>query len=145
MKIYEASCEDTLILAHMAKEIWDNDNLLELEKEFIDMIHNKNETAFILCEGDLVVAFANVSLRCDYVEGTDSSPVGYLEGIFVKEAYRKKSYAKSLVKKCEEWARDRGAIEFASDCLLDNRDSFLFHLAIGFVEANRIICFKKKI
>lgn len=145
MIIHEASEKDSLTLAQMAKKIWDNDNLLELDKEFIDMIHNKNETAFILYEGDFPVAFANVSLRYDYVEGTDSSPVGYLEGIFVKEAYRKKSYAKSLVKKCEEWARDRGAIEFASDCLLDNRDSFLFHLAIGFVEANRIICFKKKI
>lgn len=103
MKIYEAGDKDTLILVQMAKEIWDNDNLLELEKEFIDMIHNKNETAFILREGDLAVAFANVSLRYDYVEGTDSSPVGYLEGIFVKEAYRKKSYARSLVMKCEEW------------------------------------------
>lgn len=103
MKIYEAGDKDTLILVQMAKEIWDNDNLLELEKEFIDMIHNKNETAFILREGDLAVPFANVSLRYDYVEGTDSSPVGYLEGIFVKEAYRKKSYARSLVMKCEEW------------------------------------------
>ncbi|MDY2927106.1 aminoglycoside 6'-N-acetyltransferase [Anaerococcus sp.] len=145
MIIYEAIEKDRVTLAQMAKEIWDNDNLLELEKEFIDMIHNKNETAFILCEGDLPVAFANVSLRCDYVEGTDSSPVGYLERIFVKEAYRKKSYARSLVMKCEEWARDMGAIEFASDCLLDNRDSYLFHLAIGFVEANRIICFRKNI
>lgn len=145
MKIYEAGDKDTLILVQMAKEIWDNDNLLELEKEFIDMIHNKNETAFILREGDLAVPFANVSLRYDYVEGTDSSPVGYLEVIFVKEAYRKKSYARSLVKKCEEWARSRGAVEFASDCLIDNRNSFLFHLAIGFVEANRIICFRKNI
>lgn len=145
MIIYEAIEKDRVTLAQMAKEIWDNDNLLELEKEFIDMIHNKNETAFILREGDLAVAFANVSLRYDYVEGTDSSPVGYLEGIFVKEAYRKKSYGKSLVKKCEEWARSRGAVEFASDCLIDNRNSFLFHLAIGFVEANRIICFRKNI
>lgn len=103
MIIYEAIEKDRVTLAQMAKEIWDNDNLLELEKEFIDMIHNKNETAFILREGDLAVAFANVSLRYDYVEGTDSSPVGYLEGIFVKEAYRKKSYARSLVMKCEEW------------------------------------------
>lgn len=46
MIIHEASEKDSLTLAQMAKKIWDNDNLLELEKEFIDMIHNKNEAAF---------------------------------------------------------------------------------------------------
>ena len=38
--------------------------------------------------------FAQCGLRFDYVEGTDSSPVGYLEGIFVLEEYKKRGYAK---------------------------------------------------
>ncbi len=33
--------------------------------------------------------------------------------------------------------------EMASDCELQNTDSLKFHLAMGFEEANRIICFKK--
>jgi aminoglycoside 6'-N-acetyltransferase I len=43
------------------------------------------------------------------------------------------------------WAKEIGCSEFASDCELDNIGSFKFHMAMGFDEANRIICFKKKL
>lgn len=91
------------------------------------------------------VGFAQCGLRCDYVEGTETSPVGYLEGIFVKAEHRHKGYAAELLTACEAWARSMGCTEFASDCELDNTDSLQFHLATGFQEANRIICFTKKL
>ena len=50
-----------------------------------------------------------------------------------------------LVIACENCAREQGCREFASDCELDNADSLRFHLASGFEEANRIICFTKKL
>lgn len=40
-------------------------------------------------EKDLI-GFAQCQLRCDYVEGTKTTPVGYLEGIFIKDGYRRK-------------------------------------------------------
>ncbi|MFR8975649.1 MAG: hypothetical protein ACLVG9_06585 [Eubacteriales bacterium] len=46
---------------------------------------------------------------------------------------------------CENWARQRGCKEFASDCELDNNGSFQFHIHSGFREANRIICFTKQL
>ena len=92
-----------------------------------------------------MVGFAQCQLRHDYVEGTDSSPVGYLEGVFVEEAYRRQGCAKKLLAKCEKWAKENGCSEFASDCELDNEDSLKFHIKMGFVEANRIICFTKKL
>jgi len=79
------------------------------------------------------------------VEGTDSSPVGYLEGIFVEEEFRKKGYAKELLASCERWAKEMGCTEFASDCELENTGSLAFHLRMGFMEANRVICFTKKL
>ena len=84
-------------------------------------------------------------LRHDYVEGTDSSPVGYLEGIFVMEKYRKRGIAKELLKNCQKWAQEQGCGEFASDCEIMNEDSLRFHLHVGFEEVNRIICFTKKL
>ena len=36
-------------------------------------------------------------------------------------------------------------VGFASDCELDNAGSLQFHIAMGFTEANRIICFTKRI
>ena len=44
---------------------------------------------------------------------------------------------------CGRTATLKGCSEFAGDCELDNRDSLKFHLARGFEEANRIICFRK--
>lgn len=47
--------------------------------------------AFFLTEEDgQPVGFAQCQLRHDYVEGTDSSPAGYPEGIFTEEAVRGK-------------------------------------------------------
>lgn len=143
MKILEATQKDSHVLAKMATEIWENQNEDELEEEFKEILQSDEETCFIAFVKDLPVGFANVSLRFDYVEGTESSPVGYLEGIFVDENFRNRGIARSLVKSCEDWAKEKGAKEFASDCLLDNTQSLKFHLAIGFEEANRIICFKK--
>ncbi len=94
---------------------------------------------------DKPIAFAQCSLRHDYVEGTDSSPVGYLEGIYVQERYRKRGYGAELLSECEKWAREVGCTEFASDCELDNADCFRFHMSLGFKEANRIICFRKEL
>lgn len=91
------------------------------------------------------MGFAQCQLRYDYVEGSETSPVGYLEGIFVKSEYRNKGYAKELLAECELWAKDNGCREFASDCEINNKNSFQFHKAMNFIEVNRIICFIKKL
>lgn len=91
------------------------------------------------------MGFAQCQLRHDYVEGTETSPVGYLEGIFIREGFRHRGFAKELLQECEKWAKEQNCSEFASDCELTNSDSLQFHLMMGFEEANRIICFKKEL
>jgi aminoglycoside 6'-N-acetyltransferase I len=86
-------------------------------------------------------AFISLSLRHDYVEGTDSCPVGYIEGIYVMPDFRWNGIAKELVAFAKDWAVEHGCHELASDCELDNEASWLFHTKIGFKEANRVICF----
>ena len=61
------------------------------------------------------------------------------------DAYRKQGAARMLLAACESWAKAQGCREFASDCELDNTGSLAFHLSMGFEEANRIICFTKKL
>lgn len=141
-KATKSDCKD---IAKLAILMWENHTLEELIEEFETVIQDKECAIFIVSVDDKKIGFAQCQLRHDYVEGTKISPVGYLEGIFVKEEYRKQGYAKKLLSKCEEWAKEQGCAEFASDCELDNVSSLEFHMKMGFEEANRIICFAKEI
>lgn len=143
--IRRAKKEDVFAIAQLAICMWDGSTVEELAHEFEELIDKENAAIFIRYNADILIGFAQCQLRYDYVEGTDSSPVGYLEGIFVKSEFRKRGYAKELLSACEEWAKNCNCTEFASDCELDNTTSILFHQNVGFSEANRIVCFTKKL
>lgn len=143
--IKQATSTDTLTLAKLAIQMWDDSTISELESGFSELIMDENAVCFIKYVEDKPVGFAQCQLRYDYVEGTYSSPVGYLEGIFLLEEFRHQGFAKELLQECEKWAKSKKCSEFASDCELDNADSLKFHLAMGFEEANRVICFRKDI
>lgn len=143
--IKEAEKKDLAAIAEMAVMMWDSNSVEDLMGEFADMVSSEEAKIFVKYIQNTPVGFAQCGLRHDYVEGTESSPVGYLEGIFVKEEYRKQGYAKELLSACEQWAKEQGCTEFASDCELENQNSLAFHMSMGFEEANRIICFKKKL
>lgn len=143
--IKSANKEDARTLAELAIKMWSDATLTELQEGFEELICSDKAMCFIKYVDGKAVGFAQCQLRTDYVEGTDSSPVGYLEGIFVEKGCRKLGYAKELLKECENWAKEKRCTEFASDCELVNEESLHFHMAMGFEEANRIICFKKDI
>lgn len=143
--IRKAEIKDLHILSELACQLWPDNTVEEMCSELADMIAKPDAAFFLAYADETAVGFAQCQLRYDYVEGTDSSPVGYLEGIYVADGYRKQGVAKELLSACETWAKEKGCTEFASDCELDNVQSLQFHLNVGFEEANRIICFTKKI
>ena len=145
MSIRVATFEDKQIVVELAIQMWESNTVEELTQQFYEYISKENGTIFLAMVDGCAVGFAQCGLRRDYVEGTDSSPVGYLEGIFVKEEYRKRGLARDMLEACQKWAKEQGCAEFVSDCELDNEDSLKFHIKMGFVEANRIICFTKKL
>jgi len=140
-----ATKDDAVVVAKLAIQMWEDNSIEGLTEEFIELIEKDDVQIFIKFVENKAVGFAQCQLRYDYVEGTETSPVGYLEGIFVEEEYRGKGYAKELLSECQKWAKENGCLEFASDCELDNATSLKFHMAMGFEEANRIICFTKKL
>ncbi|MDE7258241.1 MAG: GNAT family N-acetyltransferase [Lachnospiraceae bacterium] len=143
--IRKASKNDTRIIAELAVLLWNNNSVDDLASEFSELLSGDDAQIFLKYENDIPIGFAQCQLRHDYVEGTETTPVGYLEGIFIMESYRNMGYAKELLNECELWAKDKGCKEFASDCEIDNDNSFRFHMAMNFTEANRIICFTKKL
>lgn len=141
--IRKAEAKDLPMITELACQLWSDHAVEEMRAEFAEVIAKPDSAFFLAYVEDVPIGFAQCQLRYDYVEGTKTSPVGYLEGIFIKEGYRNKGYAKELLAECEAWAKGNGCQEFASDCEIDNIDSFLFHKAMNFTEANRIICFTK--
>ena len=127
----------------LAGALWPEQDAQELIGEMEGVIASSNSAVMLAYQGSEAVGFAQCQLRFDYVEGTSSSPVGYLEGLYVAEGYRKQGTARKLIQACEEWSREKGCREFASDCELDNEESLAMHLKLGFAEVNRIICFHK--
>ena len=145
LTIYKAKEEDALTVAKLAIQMWEDNVLEELAAELAELMKSPEAVIFLGEVDGQAIGFAQCQLRHDYVEGTETSPVGYLDGIFIEENYRKQGYAKQLLAACENWAKEQGCTEFASDCELENTESLKFHLSLGFEEANRVICFTKKL
>lgn len=129
----------------LAVKLYADSSYNSLKEEFQHILLSDNKAVFLYNVAEKTIGFAYCSLRYDCVEGSSSSPVGYLEGIYIDEKYRKKGYAKELIKECEKWSLDNNCNEFASDCQLDNIESRLFHEKTGFKIAGEIICFIKNI
>lgn len=96
----------------------------------------------VLADG-AAVGFVEASKRVDYVNGTSTSPVAFLEGLYVAPAARRKHIARALVESVAEWAVTQGCSELASDALLDNTTGHAVHRALGFEETERVVYFRR--
>lgn len=141
--LYQAGREALPLLTKLALELWPAHTAAELTKELSPLLESEEAAFFIAANGSGPVGFAQCQLRRDYVEGAQNSPVGYLEGIYIRPPYRGQGWARALLRECEGWAASKGCREFASDCELDNLASQAFHLHAGFAEAGRVVCFIK--
>jgi aminoglycoside 6'-N-acetyltransferase I len=89
------------------------------------------------------IAFAEAAIRRDYVNGCKSTPVAFLEGIFVHPAHRKTGNARALCIAVEGWATSKGCAELASAADLGNVAGHQMHGALGFIETERVVFFRK--
>jgi len=89
-----------------------------------------------------VVGFAEVALR-QLAEGCNSSPVGFLEGWYVRPEARHRGVGRRLMEAGEEWARAQGCTEMASDTDLENVASTEAHQRLGYTIVGRLVAFRK--
>ncbi|MER2063044.1 MAG: aminoglycoside 6'-N-acetyltransferase [Alkalibacterium sp.] len=142
-KIKKANDHHIEQISELAHLLWPEENLDVLKKEMAHFHLDSTAELFVCEQDEEILGFAHVQLRYDYVEGTRSSPVGYLEGIYVRKSFRHLGIGRQLVEVCEDWSRFMNASEFASDVELTNTHSAEFHESLGFKEMNRIICYTK--
>lgn len=103
-------------------------------------------SAFIAySDSNHAIGFAEVSVRHDYVNGCDTSPVAFLEGIFVRENQRSRGVARQLFARVVDWGKARNLSELASDADIANLVSHQMHKALGFEETERVVYFRQKL
>lgn len=143
--IRKANKNDIEKLIEMALVLYEGSTYEDLYPEFFEILSLEKDAFFVAEIKDNIIGFSQVSLRYEYVEGTNTSPVGYLEGIYIEEEYRHMGIGRKLLKYCEKFAKDRGCTQFASDSEMTNIESYDFHTSVGFIVTNRIVCYIKEI
>lgn len=135
-----AEPQDRAELVRMRTALWPDSTASEVET----LLERPRQDYLVLVapRSSGLCGFAEVGQR-PYAGGCHSSPVAYLEGIWVDPDVRGSGVGRALVRAAEAWAVARGHTELASDTLIDNDPSIAFHRAIGFREIERIVCFRK--
>lgn len=92
-----------------------------------------------------LAGFAEVDVR-SHADGCDPAhPVGYLEGWYVAQECRGRGIGRRLLCAAEDWARNHGCVEMASDTWIDNEVSQTCHEALGFEVVDRCVHYRKRL
>ena len=129
----------------MALDLWPHHSREELAKEFDRIMDTPKEIGFICKKNGTALGFITMSLRFGHVTGATSKPVGYVEGIYVKQDHRKLGIARRLYEVGEQWVKNNGCTQVGSDTWDWNDDSIVFHEKLGYKKVCMLVCFIKNI
>jgi aminoglycoside 6'-N-acetyltransferase I len=143
----QANDRDQLAALHLL--LWPECSLDE-EKMAIDALLSTGMSgtlpaAVFVAESDdgQLIGFLEAGLR-SHADGCDpAQPVGFVEGWYVLEARRNQGVGRALMSAAEQWARQHGAVEIASDSWITHEDSHRAHQALGFEIVDRCVHFRK--
>jgi len=128
----------------LRKLLWDESSDDEHRVEMLDIYSHPEMQLVLIAEtdGGRLVGFLEASIR-PFVEDCHSDHVGYLEGWFVEEEYRKNGIGRKLVRAAESWARSKDCTEMASDSEIGNDLSLKVHQNLGYEETSRLVHLRK--
>ncbi len=128
----------------LRKMLWDETPENDHRDEMVDIIeHPDTQCVIVADKGDgTLVGFLEVSIR-PFVEDCETDHVGYLEGWFVENDARLQGIGANLVKHAENWAKQKGCSEIASDAEVGNELSLSAHTALGYGVTSRLVHLRK--
>lgn len=147
MRIRIIELRDRQAWAQMRIALWpDEDPDLLAHETLTHFGSEKPKQIIFVAEGadGALVGMLELSLR-SYAEGCASSPAPFVEGWYVAAEARMRGVGRKLMEAAEHWALTRGFTEIASDTQLTNGASQDAHAALGFEEAERLVCFRKSL
>jgi aminoglycoside 6'-N-acetyltransferase I len=136
--------EDKAEWFRMRKGIWPEAPDEYMTFDMDEILANDDYFVIFACDGGKPIGLTEAQIR-DYGEGCETSPVGYLEGWYVQEDYRGKRIAGMMTQAAEDWIREKGCTEAASDTWLDNQPSIRAHLNMGYSEVERLVHYVKRL
>jgi aminoglycoside 6'-N-acetyltransferase I len=128
----------------MRKGIWPDAPDESMRFDMDKLLADGDYLVIFACDGDKPIGLTEAQIR-DYGEGCETNPVGYLEGWFVQEEYRGRGIVGIMTQAAENWIREKGCTEVASDTWLDNEPSIRAHIKMGYHEVERLIHYVKKL
>ena len=145
MIVRRAGPGDEAVYAEIRVELWPGIPAQENAEECRQNLA-AGDQAILLAEtprGE-TVGFAEVSLR-PLADGCSTTPVGYLEGWYVRPHARHRGVGRRLMAAAEQWAREQGCTEMASDTELGNVASEEAHQRLGYAIVGRVVAFRKSL
>lgn len=125
------------------QHVSNDEHLLETQRLLSDQ--HRYATFIAISHDNSPVGFAEATVRHDYVNGCKTSPVLFLEGIYVIPVARRLGIARALCTAVGQWGSAHACAEFASDTRGDNLDGQALHRALGFEETERVVFFRKRL
>lgn len=151
IQIRAARLTDCERLAEMYAALWPQASAREHGQELQSVLEGTARLtmpiAVLVAEagnGELA-GFVEVDLR-SHADGCDpAQAVGYIEGWYVAEKYRRSGVGRVLMAAAEEWARGFGCVEVGSDAVIENEISQRAHEALGYQVVDRCVHYRKRL
>jgi aminoglycoside 6'-N-acetyltransferase I len=143
MKVKRCTASDRKTWLELRLALWPDCDPAEHEREIRQQLDEPERfLALLVIQRGKALGLAEASLRSDHVNGTESSPVAFLEGLYVDPPARRQGVAGLLVQAVRDWALQAGVTELASDAAQENLLGQRIHRALGFRETERVVYYR---
>lgn len=141
--IRRLTVDDAAAWTAMRHALWPNEDRDLLAAELTDLAARSDFVTFGAFDAASGTALGLIEVGERSIgEGCETSPVGYIEALWVDAAVRQHGIARQLVATAIDWSKGRGYQELGSDADLENTLSHNVHERLGFTETERLVTFR---
>lgn len=132
-------------ITNLSLKLWPENEYKKQYAEWEEILNHTEHFCAVIISENTIFGFIHLSIRKEYVEGSNFNTTAYVEAIYIEPEFRKKGFATLLLQKGISWAKSKDLHELASDTELGNIISQKFHTYNGFKEVTKLVCYIKSI